>query len=479
MRATRSQMLLTALKVLDVILMSLSFLAAAVLVFHISGAISFTHFFSMRIKIQNFILFSGLVVVWHLTFSFLGLYRSQLLTPGPARLADSVAATSVATLCTGLAKLLFTIRMVNPIFLVVLWAASSVTVLSSRFLVRFLLARIRRASGNVRFALVVGTNPRTIAFTQKVEARPEYGYRIIGFADNQWSGLEEFNRTKYSLVCDLDHLTGFVRNTVIDEVVIGLPLASHYLQASRIAALCEVQGIMVRFLPSLFSMKLARSRAEDFEGDSLLTLYTGPTDGWPVLAKRIWDLGLASVLTVLLAPVILAAAVLIKLTSEGPVLFTQERLGLNKRKFRIYKFRTMVVDAERRLGALEHLNEVNGPVFKIKNDPRITTVGKILRKTSIDELPQLFNVLKGDMSMVGPRPLPVRDYEGFGEDWHRRRFSVRPGITCLWQVSGRSSIGFDKWMELDMQYIDEWSLWLDLKILAGTIPAVLKGSGAA
>jgi lipopolysaccharide/colanic/teichoic acid biosynthesis glycosyltransferase len=161
------------------------------------------------------------------------------------------------------------------------------------------------------------------------------------------------------------------------------------------------------------------------------------------------------------------------------MLFVQKRLGLNKRPFHIYKFRTMVATAEQQVHELEHLNEVSGPVFKIKDDPRITPIGKLLRKTSIDELPQLFNVLEGEMSLVGPRPLPIRDYEGFSEDWQRRRFSVRPGITCLWQIKGRSSIPFEKWMQLDLQYIDRWSLWLDFEILARTIPAVLKGSGAA
>jgi lipopolysaccharide/colanic/teichoic acid biosynthesis glycosyltransferase len=166
------------------------------------------------------------------------------------------------------------------------------------------------------------------------------------------------------------------------------------------------------------------------------------------------------------------------LTSPGPAIFKQERLGLGKRRFHILKFRTMVVNAEALMKEIEHLNQTQGPTFKLTHDPRITPIGSFLRKTSLDELPQLFNVLLGDMSLVGPRPLPLRDYRGFSEDWHRRRFSVKPGITCLWQVSGRSFISFERWMELDMDYIDSWSLWLDFKILAKTLPAVMRGSGA-
>jgi exopolysaccharide biosynthesis polyprenyl glycosylphosphotransferase len=202
-------------------------------------------------------------------------------------------------------------------------------------------------------------------------------------------------------------------------------------------------------------------------------------EGWQIVAKRVLDLTISSLLIISLFPALLVVAILIKLTSPGPVLFTQNRLGLNKRRFNVYKLRTMVPDAEKRMREIEHLNEVSGPVFKVKNDPRLTPIGRFLRKTSIDELPQLFNVLTGDMSLVGPRPLPVRDYEGFNEDWQRRRFSVKPGITCLWQVRGRSSIPFEKWMKLDLQYIDKWSLWLDFQILLRTISAVLRGSGAA
>jgi exopolysaccharide biosynthesis polyprenyl glycosylphosphotransferase len=197
------------------------------------------------------------------------------------------------------------------------------------------------------------------------------------------------------------------------------------------------------------------------------------------LFKRTLDVSLSLLAMLLLSPLFLLATLIVKLTSPGPGFFVQERVGLNKRRFRLYKFRTMVADAAERQREIEHLNEASGAVFKIRNDPRLTPVGKFLRKTSIDELPQLFNVLKGDMSLVGPRPLPVRDYQGFDQDWQRRRFCVRPGITCLWQINGRSSTPFEKWMELDMEYIDHWSLGLDLKILAKTIPAVIKGAGAA
>ncbi len=216
-----------------------------------------------------------------------------------------------------------------------------------------------------------------------------------------------------------------------------------------------------------------------FEDKTVISHYTAAFDPLSLFIKRVLDIAGSLILLISLAPLFLVVSLLIKRDSPGPVFFIQERVGLGKRRFRLYKFRTMVADAEKRMKEIEHLNEVSGPVFKIKDDPRITRTGKFLRKTSIDELPQLINVLKGDMSLVGPRPLPVRDYNGFDQDWHRRRFSVRPGITCLWQVNGRSNVSFEKWMKLDMEYIDKWSLLFDLRILAKTIPAVVKGSGAS
>ncbi len=209
------------------------------------------------------------------------------------------------------------------------------------------------------------------------------------------------------------------------------------------------------------------------------TVSFGVAPHWKRVLKRILDFTLALTLLVIYSPLFAVVAILIKLTSRGPVFFVQERIGLNKRKFRLLKFRTMVVDAEKRMAELEHLNEASGPVFKIKNDPRVTRLGRLLRRTSIDEFPQLINVFRGDMSMVGPRPLPVRDVNGFNQEWQRRRFSVIPGITCLWQINGRNNVDFDRWMQLDLYYIDHWSLWLDLKILLKTVPAVIKGSGAS
>lgn len=202
-------------------------------------------------------------------------------------------------------------------------------------------------------------------------------------------------------------------------------------------------------------------------------------DSWSWTVKRALDFAGALALLIVLTPLFLIVAALVKLTSPGSVLFVQERVGLGERRFRLYKFRTMVVDAEKQLAQLEALNEVDGPAFKMARDPRVTPLGRLLRKTSIDELPQLVNVLRGDMSLVGPRPLPVRDVDGFTEAWHRIRFNVTPGLTCLWQIGGRSNVSFDQWMRLDREYIENWSLWLDLKILARTVPVVLRGTGAA
>lgn len=480
MGTVRRRILLNLFKLFDVTLMLCAFMLATLPVFRQHGGLSFTQFLSMRVKIGNIVLFLSLVVLWHIIFSAFGLYHSKRLSSRSAELFDVLKATSTGTIILGTMAVLFHIEIVNSTFLLVFWVLITGPGLLSRLLLRFLLARLRTHHRNLRCMLIAGTNHRAVEFARKIESKPELGYRIAGFIDEEWDGLEEFHKTGYPLIGGFEHLLSILRESVVDELVMGLPVKSCYFQAARIAAMCEEQGIIVRFPSSIFDLKLARSKAEDFAGDSVITMSsTNALEEWPAVVKRSMDLVVSLLMLIGLSPLLLVTALLIKLTSPGPIFFRQRRLGLNKRIFEIFKFRTMVPDAEQRLAELEKLNEVTGPVFKIKKDPRITPIGSFLRKTSIDELPQLINVVIGEMSLVGPRPLPVRDYEGFDKDWQRRRFSVRPGITCLWQINGRSSIPFEQWMELDMQYIDKWSLWLDLKILYRTIPAVLKGSGAA
>jgi exopolysaccharide biosynthesis polyprenyl glycosylphosphotransferase len=246
----------------------------------------------------------------------------------------------------------------------------------------------------------------------------------------------------------------------------------------KIVSRCEEEGVIVRVRTEMFELQTARAYADELEGLPVLTIRSGPEDDWRLVAKRVIDALGSLALLIMLAPLFALVALFIKLNSPGPIFFTQERIGLNKRRFSMLKFRTMICGAEEQQATLEELNEAGGPVFKIRNDPRITSIGKFLRRFSIDELPQLMNVLKGDMSLVGPRPLPVRDVERIDVASHKRRFSIKPGLTCLWQVNGRSNIGFEEWVRLDLQYIDQWSLGLDILILLKTIPAVFRGPGA-
>ncbi len=479
MTALGRQLFVKVAKLYDLAVMCLSFGLAAVLVAHQTAIVSFADFLAMRVKVRNFVLFAGILLVWNISFRLFGLYDSRRLSGQKDEVLDIVKATTFGVGSVCIAAFLFRLKIVTPLFVLALWFISTATFVLSRLVVRYLLSQVRVRGRNLREMLIVGTNPRAVLFARKIQANPTLGYRVLGFVDQEWEGMEEFRKGGYPLASDFERFPFLLRERVVDEVVLALPMKSLYLQASRVAALCEEQGVVVRVLSNIFNLRLAQSKTGEFEGEAVTTLCTGSPEDWQHLFKRTLDIVASLVATLILAPLFLLAGFFIKLTSQGPVFFIQERVGLNKKRFHLYKFRTMVADAEERQREIEHLNEASGPVFKMKNDPRITRVGKLLRKTSIDELPQLFNVLKGDMSLVGPRPLPVRDYQGFHQDWQRRRFSVRPGITCLWQINGRCSIPFEKWMELDMKYIDEWSLWMDFKILAKTIPAVLKGAGAA
>jgi exopolysaccharide biosynthesis polyprenyl glycosylphosphotransferase len=290
------------------------------------------------------------------------------------------------------------------------------------------------------------------------------------------NGLKYLKNIK--LLGDLSKLEHVLRSNIIDLVIVTLPLRSCYNEIDKILSLCETTGVEVEIPLELFNPKISKISLSKFEDIDFLNFYTGAYQmHWRHIIKRSLDITISLVLSVLLMPVFFFTIILIKRDSPGSAMFKQKRVGLNGRLFSLYKFRTMVQNAELLKSQLEEQNELDGPVFKIKKDPRITKIGNILRRTSIDELPQLINVIKGDMSLVGPRP-PLPDEVNKYKLSDRRRLSVRPGITGLWQVSGRNDIPFEKWMELDREYIDKWSLFLDMKILVKTVSVVFSMKNA-
>ncbi len=475
----RHRLPINLFKVLDLCLIVASFGLSTAVIVHADHKLTLLAFLSMRTRTINFLIFMFALILCHVIFQMFGLYHSQRLSSKRSEVADVVKAVTLSTACLLVFGLLYSIRMFTPQFLVTLWILTAAIVATSRFVLRAGLERVRAHGRNLRYILILGTNTRAVEFARELQSNPESGYRLAGFVDDDWHGMAMFKESGFRVVSDFDGLAEFLRRNVVDEAVVYLPFGSLYRLWSEFARLFADHGIIVRLNSDSLGLSNAMWRQEDVDGSHYIATRTGAGEGWPLVAKRALDILFSAVLLLLFAPFLVVVAIAIKLTSAGDVFFLQQRVGLNKRRFKIIKFRTMVPDAERLIAALETKNEVDGPAFKIKNDPRITPIGRFLRRTSIDELPQLINVLKGDMSLVGPRPLPVRDYEGFCEDWQRRRFSVKPGITCLWQVNGRNGIPFKQWMELDLQYIDEWSLWLDMKILLRTVPTVVRGTGAA
>lgn len=338
--------------------------------------------------------------------------------------------------------------------------------------------RDRMKSGkNKPHVLIVGTRARARELVAALKEQAVWGVDIVGFVDPDSSCVgKEVDRIP--VIGTVENIHECLKNNIIDEVIVAIP-RSLLSDAEPIVAACEEEGIRLRFMADLFNVKAARISLSQMKDIPILTLEPVAREHQQLLAKRLLDVSLTVLAIPFLLPIFAIVAVAIKLDSRGPVFFVQERVGLRKHKFRMYKFRSMYLDAEERLKEIEHLNEAQGPIFKMKNDPRITRVGRVIRKLSIDELPQLINVFKNEMSIVGPRPMSIRDVDLFDKGIQRKRFSVQPGLTCIWQVSGRSDLPFEKWLELDLEYIENWSFWLDLRILIKTIPVVLKAKGAA
>lgn len=393
----------------DLAILVFSFGAALLAVHSQSCTISLEQFLAIRISLQNAVLFLGLLITWHLTFSLVGLYNPERLSSLRIESIDVIKATTLGTAALYIASVVFDIILISPLFLAVFWTAGTVLTIGARTGLRVILDRAGGQGITVNKLLIVGTNTRAVRFARKILNKAYQRYELLGFVDTRWAnhGDTDF-KNRYPLI-PLKNLDRYLRENVVDEVIVCLPVKSSYGRYTEIIDLCAKQGILVRILADFFFISLAKSRLEYFEDSAVMTLYTGNMNSDMLIIKRMVDIMLSLILMVVLSPLFLITAAAIKCTSPGPVFFVQERLGLNKRLFRLYKFRTMVPDAEKMQKDMEVLNEADGPVFKIKDDPRITPIGRFLRKSSIDELPQLFNVLKGDMSLVGPRPLPVRD----------------------------------------------------------------------
>jgi exopolysaccharide biosynthesis polyprenyl glycosylphosphotransferase len=359
--------------------------------------------------------------------------------------------------------------------LIVFVTLNMTLLLAEKMVLRYLQRYFRARGFNIRRIIIVGTSKSARRFGKHIDDHVGWGFRLVGFV----GGIDdEPPPAGLRVLGNINELVRIIDENIIDEVFFAVPFEK--IKGIQDAFwTCEEVGVKVHITADFFNLLLTQTHVENFHGTPLLTSSPVPNKALPLMLKRISDILVSAITLTVLSPFLLIISTLIKLTSRGPVFYKQPRIGLYGRVFNVVKFRSMRVDAEKYRNELEALNEMDGPVFKIKNDPRTTLLGRLLRKTSIDELPQLFNVFRGQMSLVGPRPLPVYEVAQF-ERWQRRRLSMKPGLTCLWQVGGRSTItDFDDWMKLDLKYIDDWSLGLDLKILLKTIPTVLFTRGAS
>jgi exopolysaccharide biosynthesis polyprenyl glycosylphosphotransferase len=365
----------------------------------------------------------------------------------------------------GLVLVMYTLHFVSPRVVMMFFGVISFTLIYLKEeLIRWALRSKFAQSQYQRRFILIGTRNEIARLKHELKLKADASIEVVGELSLGETPVQQ--------------LAQMLHEHSANGVIISAR-HTYFEQVENAIKTCELEGVEAWLVADFFGTQISRARFDELLGHPLLVFRTTPETSWQGIAKQLMDFTGALFLLIALSWLFVILAILIKLTSPGPVFFRQQRSGLNGSPFTLYKFRTMGTNAEQLKHELEAMNEMSGPVFKVTNDPRVTPVGKFLRKYSLDELPQLYNVLRTEMSLVGPRPLPVDEVKRFDNLAHRRRLSVKPGLTCLWQISGRNQItDFKEWVRLDLEYIDNWSLWLDLKILVRTIPAVLIGTGA-
>ncbi len=415
--------------------------------------------------------------VWSVLLYYFGAYKSQRTVSFPSEMKLVWKAVLVGGLFLGAVAFALKSYYLSRTLIVIFIAVNLISLTIERFVIRKISWIVRKSGYNYRNVAIVGINEAARDILQRITNSDYWGWRVVGFITETLEDEQKGAIDGYAIIGKLHDLERIVKERVIDEVIFAVS-GKRLEELEDTFLMLEDHGINARIVANMFPHVIAKLHLEELESVPLLTFTTTPTSDLALIAKRAFDIVVGALLFIVMLPVMLISAGLIKITSPGPVLFRQKRSGLHGRVFTLYKFRSMYVDAEAKKKDLEALNEMDGPVFKIKDDPRVTAVGHFIRKTSIDELPQLWNVLKGDMSIVGPRP-PIPDEVLLYKRWQRRRLSMRPGLTCLWQISGRNKVSsFDEWAKLDLRYIDTWSLGLDMKIFLKTIPVVIFRKGA-
>jgi exopolysaccharide biosynthesis polyprenyl glycosylphosphotransferase len=469
-----SQFLNSSYKIADVLIAGVSVLGAFILTNLAAMPGHFAGFLALRVSVKNLLLMAFFTLVWSTIFRVAGLYQNQNRKLHVGTILRLIAVSAMG----GSFAVLFVITSRAGAFrldtVLVTWLLAVSLAIGVRIMLNA-LSGPGTSWKHQRQVLIMGSGGRALRLYRGLNARPGADYRVLGFVDS--AAHSTSREIREMMLGEPAQLEDILVNNVVDEVLITLPVKSCYTQIWNAIQVCERIGVESKYLSEIFEPSFTTARSGRLEGFSVTSLQPVVDDARFVI-KRAVDLIGAGLGLTLLSPVFLLIAVAIRLSSSGPAIFGQDRHGRNRRRFKIYKFRTMIHNAEALQPSLEPQNEANGPVFKIRDDPRITRIGMILRRSSLDELPQLFNVLKGEMSLVGPRPLPTRDVSRFEEGWLLRRFCVLPGLTGLWQVRRRGSTKFEDWVQQDFEYIDNWSLKLDLQILAKTIPAVLKRAGA-